>query len=147
MSIMPPIRPEDHSRDAETRMLVELLEALQEDRAIDERFQSPLKHLLGIFTDAARPSDYSGRRQGIVKWFGEDEADQIISSFHAFLLSYWHRSIEAKAWLPFPDFFNLLEIPKAEAVAIVEKLIKAIDENHEGFVLWPPPRTEPCWGP
>jgi hypothetical protein len=126
-------------------MLTELKEALQEGRAVNQRYEGSFVHLKRIFENATSDPDYSGRREGIVKWYGPDEAASLIASFHAFLQSYWNRGIASKGFLPFSEFFDLMEVPRDEVVKIVDRLLETINTTYQGFVLWPPPRQGPCF--
>jgi hypothetical protein len=145
MSIRPPIRPEDRSRSAERQVLEELQEALREDRAVSRRFQQMLRHLKEVFNDAANPEDHTGRRARLVEWYGQEKAEKLIEYFDAFLTAYWNRSKDAKEFIPFPDFFDLLQVPKETVSPIVDQLLETIRARQQGFPLWPPPRQGSCF--
>lgn len=145
MSIMPPTSPEQYALSGERLILMYMQEWLSKQPSMVERHERGFRHLKEVFDDAARTDDITGRRKRFVKWFGEDDATTIITSFNSFLTSYWDRSVAAKGFVPFDEFFDLVEVPKEEVLSIIGRLLEKMNEWHEGFALWPPPRRGPCF--
>lgn len=139
---MPAYTPQQQALDAELLMLLEITRAVESGRGLSSHYERGFMHYLDVFEDAVNPADNTGRRERFAKWFGKD-AERFTRAFLAFLQSYVRKCQDAGERLPFFRFES--EEERTEIVLILQKIREAMDAFHEGFAIWPPPRTHRCF--